>query len=346
MFKKGLTIALSAVLLAAMIAVTGTTASAGGKITLKFAHPYSPMHPQHKGVLVPWAKTIEEQTGGKVKIKFFTGGALGKPGQTIDVLEKHIADIGWDICDYSPGRFPLTTVVELPFMLDTAEQGAVALWKTYEKEAAMQKEWDKVHLLAIAGHTPGVFASKKKPIMSMDDLGGMKIKTASAFTTDALKLFGAVPVVQPVTETYTSLERGVVDAVVMPFDGMVIFKIHELVKYYTPANFYTVVFWTAMDKKKYASLPEDVKKVIDANSGMALSQKFGTSFDETFIAGKKTIDDKGIEAVEFPPAEKEKLVGITEQLKDKWIEDMNSKGLPGKQVLDTATTYLKESMNP
>ena len=116
-----------------LILTVGSNQSIAKTYELKFAHPYSPMHPQHKEVLVPWAQKIEKETNGQVKIKFIPGGALGKPGRAYDVVAKGIADIGWDICDYSPGKFPLTTVIELPFMVNSAEKSSVAIWKTYEK---------------------------------------------------------------------------------------------------------------------------------------------------------------------------------------------------------------------
>jgi TRAP-type C4-dicarboxylate transport system substrate-binding protein len=258
------------------------------------------------------------------------------------MVQKNIADIGWDIADYSPGKFPLTTVIELPFMVKTAEKGSVALWKTYAKFPEFQKEYADVKLLVLSGHAPGFFATTKKPIKSLGDLKGLKMKTASSFTTDALQLFGAVPVVQPVTETYTSLERGVVDGVVNPFDGIVVFKLHELLKYYTPANFYSLVFWAAMNKSKYEALPEDAKGVIEANSGEVLSRIHGASFDESYAKMKEICHQKGMQAVDFPQAEMDKLISLTAPLKDKWVQEMESKGLPGKAVLETVTAYLNE----
>jgi TRAP-type C4-dicarboxylate transport system substrate-binding protein len=339
--KKGISVIAVAIIITGLLFTTGVQSVAAKTIQLKFAHPYPPMHPQHKNVLVPWAKKIEAGTGGKVKIKFLPGGALGKPGQAYDVVAKGIAHIGWDICDYSPGRFLLTTAIELPFMVDSAEKAGVALWKTYEQFPEFQKEYADVKLLALAPHAPGIFATTKKPIKTLEDLKGLKIKTASSFTTDALQLFNAVPVVQPVTETYTSLERGVVDGVTMPYDGIVIFKLNELLKYYTPTNFYSMVFWVGMNKKAYDSLPAEVKQVIDENSGLALSQIHSRSFDETYASMKQVCIKTGMQEVPFPEGEMQKLVTITEPLKEKWVKEMEAKGLPGKAVLETLTGFLK-----
>jgi TRAP-type C4-dicarboxylate transport system substrate-binding protein len=325
-----------------LLLVAGPATSLAKTIELKFAHPYPAMHAQHKGVLVPWAKKVEEACGGAVKIKFIPGGALGKPGQAYAMVEKNVADIGWDIADYSPGRFPLTTVIELPFMVKTAEKASVALWKTYEQFPEFQKEYADTKLLMLSAHAPGFFATVKKPVKSLADLNGLKIKTASSFTTEALQLFGAVPVTQPVTETYTSLERGVLDGVVMPFDGIVIFKLNELLKYYTPADFYSMVFWVAMNKKKFESLPDNVKKAIDENSGLPFSRAHGKSFDESYATMKQICIKTGMQEVTFPDAEMQKLIEKTTPLKDKWVKEMEAKGLPGKAVLEAVTRFSNE----
>ncbi len=325
-----------------LLLVAGPNVAVAKTIELKFAHPYPPMHPQHKGVLVPWAQKIEEASGGAVKIKFIPGGALGKPGQAYAMVEKHIADIGWDIADYSPGRFPLTTVIELPFMVQTAEKASVALWKTYEKFPEFQKEYADTKLLMLSAHAPGFFATVKKPVKSLGDLKGLKIKTASSFTTSALQLFGAVPVTQPVTETYTSLERGVLDGVVMPFDGIVIFKLNELLKHYTPADFYSLVFWVAMNKKTFESLPDNVQKIIEENSGLSLSRAHGKSFDQTYASMKQICLKTGMQEVTFPDSEMKQLIKLTEPMKDQWVKDMEAKGLPGKAVLEAATRFSNE----
>ncbi|MCF8095231.1 MAG: TRAP transporter substrate-binding protein [Desulfobacteraceae bacterium] len=314
--------------------LTGPGQALSETFELRFAHPYSSNHPEHKGALVPWAERIEKETNGRVEIKFITGGALGKPGQVYDVVAKGVADIGWDICDYSPGKFPLTTVIELPFMVETAEEASVTIWKAYEKFPAFQKEYEDTKLLMLSPHPPGFFATMDTPIRTLDDLKGLKIKTASSFTTEALKIFGSVPVTQPVTETYTSLERGVVDGVVSPFSGIVTFNLHELLNYYTPANFYSLVFWMAMNKSTFNSLPQDIQKVIEDNSGLTLSRLHGKSFDKTRAATKKVAIESGMEKIEFPESERKKLVELTEPLKQEWIEDMEKKGLPGKEVFE------------
>lgn len=311
-------------------------------IELKFAHAFSPRHTMQVKVFEPWAEKISKETNGQVKVTFFPGGALGKTPDHYDLAEKGIADIIYILHDYTPGRFPMTEVFSLPFMIPTATKTSRAMWKTFEKFPEFRKEYEKVKVLALFCHPGGDFHTVRKPIRTIDDFKGMKIRTANPSVTEALKIFGAVPVTTPVTETYTALERGVVDGTVVPWEGLGIFKLDDLTKYATMANFYTMTMMVVMNKNKWESLPEDVKKVIDQNSGLALSLWCGKVYDETDEPFKQQALKKGIQVIELSPADMERLKGLTLPMREQWVKNMESRGLPGQAVLDAALTFLQE----
>jgi TRAP-type C4-dicarboxylate transport system substrate-binding protein len=316
--------------------------TAAETIELKFAQPFSPKHTMQTKVFEPWAEKINKMTNGKVSVRFFPGGALGKTPDHYDLAEKGIADIIYVLQDYTPGRFPMTSVFELPFMIPSAEKTSRAMWKTYEKFPAFQKEYGKVKTLALFCHDGGHFNSVKKPIRSLDDLKGMKFRTASPHVTEALKSFGAVPVNMPITETYTALERGVVEGTVLPWEGNFIFKLAELLKYGTEADFYTMTMMVVMNKKKWESLPDDVKKVIDETTGAVMSEEAGRVFDNVRPVMKDLCLKKGMEAIQLPESEKEKLKALTMPLRQEWIKEMAAKELPGEEVLKAAIQFLNE----
>lgn len=316
--------------------------AAAKSIELKFATPFSPKHTLQVMVFEPWAEKIEKLTNGQVKVVFFPGGALGKPGDLYTLAETGIADIIYIMHDFTPGRFPMTSVFGLPFMTPSATQTSCAMWKCYEKFPEFQKEYRKVKVLALFCHPGGDFHTMKKPIRSVADFKGMKIRTANPSVTKALKRFGAVPVTTPVTETYTALERGVVDGTVVPWEGLGIFKFDELTKYATPVDLYTMTMMVVMNKRKWDSLPDDVKKVINENSGMSLSLWIGRVYDETDEPFKQRALAKGVKIVEFPPAEMKKMIELTMPIREEWAKDMAAKGLPGKAVLDAALKFFKE----
>jgi len=310
-------------------------------IELRFATAFSPKHTMQRMVFEPWAKKINKLTDGRVKVVFFPGGALGKAKDLYSLAEKGIADIVFTIQDYTPGRFPLTNVFELPFMGKSATDFAQAMWKTYEKFPAFQKEYSAVKVLALWCHPPGTFFTTKKPIRKIEDFKGMKFRTSSPFVTKALKEFGAAPVSMPVTEIYTALERGVVGGTVLPYEAIWVFKMADLVKYATEkTDFYSMTMTVVMNKNRWESLPKDIQKIIDENSGMAMSMACGQAFDKAEAFLRKKCLAKGIEAITLPPAELQKLKALSDPLRRGWVKDMAAKGLPGQAVLDTATKLL------
>lgn len=310
------------------------------EIDLKLAHSFSPMHTMQKKVFEPWGEKLKKETNGKVKVTMFPGGALGKPGDLYVLAEHGIADMVYLLHDYSPGRFPVTSVFELPFMTPTSKTASEAMWKTFEDFPALQKEYSKYKVLALFCHPAGHFHTTKKPIRTIGDFKGIKMRTASPWVTAALKNFGSIPVEMPITDTYTSLERGVVDGTVVPFEGLGIFKLDDLAKYTTITDFYTVTMALLMNKRKYQSLPDDVKKVIDDNSGLVLSSWCGKEYDAAEIPFKDRAIKKGIELIKLSDSDMQKLHAQTLPLRDKWIKQMEKRGVDGKPVLEGALQFL------
>jgi TRAP-type C4-dicarboxylate transport system substrate-binding protein len=309
-------------------------------IDLKFSHSFSPMHTMQKKVFEPWGEKLGKATNGQVKISMFPGGALGKPGDQYALAETGIADVVYLLHDYSPGRFPTTSVFELPFMTPTSKIASEAMYKTYEKFPAFQKEYSRYKVLALFCHPAGHFHTTKKPIRIIDNFKGLKIRTASPWVTEALKNFGSTPVEMPVTDTYTALERGVVDGTVVPFEGLGIFKLDDLVKYTTLTDFYTVTMAVLMNKRKYDSLPEDIKKAVDDNSGLVMSSWCGVEYDKAEIPFRKRAVEKGVELIELSDADKVKLHAQTLPLRELWIARMKARGIDGKPILDGALQFL------
>ena len=311
-------------------------------INLKFSTGFSPKHTMQTKVFEPWAKKVNAMTNGQVKITFFPGGALGKTPDQYDLAEKGIADISYTLQDYTPGRFHLTTVFELPFMITSATQTSKAMWKVYEKFPKFQKEYNKVKLLALFCHPSGNFNSVKKPIQTIADLKGMKFRTASPHVTEALKMFGAIPVNMPITETYMSLERGVVEGTVLPWEGNFIFKLAELLKYGTETKFYTMTMMVSMNKRKFDSLPKDVKKVFEETTGIAMSMEAGKVYDDTNAPMRGLCVKKGMKVIQLPENEKKKLEALSEPIRSAWVKEMTAKGYPAQAIIDAAVKYTKE----
>ena len=311
-------------------------------IELKFAQPFSPKHTLQIKVFEPWAQKLNQMTNGKVKVTMFPGGALGKTADHYDLAEKGIADIAYGLHDYTPGRFPLTSVFELPFMVPSATKTSIAMWKIFERYPEFQKEYRNVKLLALFCHPAGHFNTTKIPIARLSDLKGMKFRTASPLVTKALKMFDAVPVNMPVSDIYLALEKGVIEGTVLNWEGDFVFKLAGLLKYATEVDFYTMTMMVVMNKDKWNALPADVKAAIDATTGMVMSEEAGRVYDQTRPVMKKLCLEKGMQAIELPASEKEKLEALTEPLREEWVAEMEARQLPGKAVLQTALELINQ----
>lgn len=307
---------------------------------LKLASPFPPMQVITRTIIKPWAEEIEKVSNGKITVKLFLGGALGKAPAHYELAEKGLVDISYHLHDYTPGRFPMTSVFSLPFMTPTAKKTSEAMWKTFEQEADFRKEYDNVKVLALFCHPGGDFHMATKPIRTVADFKGLKIRSANAFVNDALQLWNAIPVSMPITETYQSMERGVVDGTVLPWEGLATFKLEEVTKYSTITDFYTMTMIIVMNKKKWDSLPKDVQAMIDATTGLKMSIRAGEEFDATDVPFRKRVLDKGVEEIFLSDADKQKLVDMTMPMREKWIKEAEAKGLNGQQVLKTALNNL------
>ncbi len=318
------------------------TAASAETIQLTFSSPFPVQQVITKQIIKPWIDEINKASGGELNIKLFPAGALGKAPEAFDIVEKGIADFSYHLVDYTPGRFPLTSVFSLPFIPPTGQKVSEAMWKTFEKEPKFQEEYSKVKVLALFGHDGGHFHTVKTPIRSMADFKGLKMRTANPSISKALTMWGAVPVALPITETYQSLQLGVLDGSVLPYEGVVVFKLNEVVKYSTIAGLYTMPMVIAMNKDSWDKLPQKMKDLIDSTTGLKMSSAAGKAFDDAEKPFRGITLKKGIEEIILDPAELAKMKESTMPFREEWVKEMEEKGLPGRQILDTALANLKE----
>jgi TRAP-type C4-dicarboxylate transport system substrate-binding protein len=329
-------------LVAATVLVLGVTSFVGTSvaetINLKFSSPWPPQHPQHTMLIKQWGEKLNKSTGGRLKITLFPGQALGKAADHYDMAVKGICDIALTNPMYTPARFQLTSVFWLPFMVTTAEATSVALWKTYDKY--LRDEYKEVKVLWLYVHAPGQIFTRKKAIKTLEDMKGMKIRATNPRIQETLKLLGASPVFIPVPEVYNALDRGVVDGTAMPFEGLWVFKQHEVVDYGMICNLYTMTFPIVMNKAKWESLPADIKKIMEDNIGLETSRKAGIVYDRTEASMKKKVLEYGVKVNELPMEDQAKMQSAGREVREAWAKETEAKGLPGNEVLKYVQTLL------
>ncbi|WP_442776399.1 TRAP transporter substrate-binding protein [Sphaerotilus montanus] len=290
----------------------------------------------------PWCERIAKESNQRMKCQTYPSMQLGgTPPQLFEQARDGVADVVWTLPGYTAGRFPSVEVFELPFMMQNPEATSKALWDYVGQYAAA--EFKDVKPLAFHVHGDGVFHMTNKPVRTAADLKGLKLRAPTRMTNKFMALLGATPVSMPVPQVGDALSKGVIDGAVVPYEVVPSVKIQELVKFHSETDptepaFYTSTFVFAMNKAKYESLPADLKKVIDNNSGQALSGLIGKAFLQADAEGKKLTAKNTTNVI--PKAELENWKKLGQPLTDAWVADMNAKGHNGKEMLDGARALI------
>ena len=247
--------------------------SVSAEEVLKLSFFASPKDPTYADVLVPWVDAINEEGKGVVRIDTFPGGALVKgPAAQAKAVSDGIADLAWVVPAYTPGRFPDNDVMELPGIIKDVKESSIAFRRLYDQ--GMLSGYDDFYVPLLATTHPYAIHTVK-PVTSMDDLKGMKLRAGGPVASAAVKALGAVPIGMPVPAIAENVSKGILDGTGAEWNVMYAFKIIEVAKNHYMQRLGTVPLTVLMNKEKYDSLSDDARAIIDKHSGEALSRKFG-----------------------------------------------------------------------
>ena len=314
--------------------------SAMKPIELKFTNFVPQATPFATYFIEPWGYMIERGTRGKVKFTFYHGGALAGPMDAYETAEKGIADIAWTNAAYEAGRWPKLEVFSLPFMCGQwGRHTSMALWRMYPEYFA--DEFKNVKLLFIYATQANVLYTTKKQVKMIDDLKGMKI-AVHPLGARAVGALGAAPVPMPGAQFYEALEKGMVDGVFSDDQMVQAYRIDEVLKYSTRLSLYSLPCPYVMNLKKYNSLPEDVKRVLDSMCGTLGVHNNGIQAEFAMLRSRMSLEKRGMIFIPLPESEKEKAARLVQPLIDDWVSGMEKKGLPGGKLVEEARKWLAE----
>jgi TRAP-type C4-dicarboxylate transport system substrate-binding protein len=329
-------------ILGAFALAIAAPAALAADVTLRFHQMLPPQATIPSKAIVPWAKKVEKESGGRIKIQHFPTMQLGgKPPELFDQAKDGVVDIIWTVLGYTPGRFPKSEVFELPFSVGNAEAGSRAMQAYVEKHA--MDEFKEVKLIAVHIHGPGMFHSKD-PINKLDDLKGMKVRGGSRIINIMLEQLGATPVGMPVPAVGEALSKGVISATTIPWEVVPAFKVQQIVKNHTgftgDKGLYTQTFAVAMNKAAYDKLPADLKKVIDANSGIETAAMFGRAMDEGDKVGLGLAQKAGNNVITLDAAETQRWQRAAAGVRAAWYKELTDKGLDGQKLAAEAEAMI------
>lgn len=299
-------------------------------------------------ILNPWIKRIEEESQGRIAIEHFPSMQLGgKPADLVDQVVDGVVDIVWTLPGYNPGRFPRTEVFELPFMVRDAEAASRAFWAL--AEAGMRDtDFRDLHLLGAWVHGRGVIHAAR-PVARLEDMTGLKLRAPSRVTTQLLEELGATAVGMPVPAVPEQLSTGVIDGALLPWEVSASLRVGELVRHHTEfpdRGIYVATFILAMNKDSYAGLPDDLKAVIDRNSGAGFSALAGRLQQGEDVPARQVAADLGNEILVLPDAEAARWEAAAAPVTEAWLAGMEAQGIDGRALHEAARQAIAEHEQP
>ncbi|WP_295552697.1 TRAP transporter substrate-binding protein [Limnohabitans sp. Rim8] len=330
------------------LALTGAMALAMGfntasaQTVLTMSSWVGPNHPLTRDVLGGWAAAVEKATNGRVKMQMLAKHPVAPQG-TFDGVRDGVMDVSYVTASYTPARHPLPLLAELPGSGGTAEINSVAFSRIHWKHLHKAGEYKGVKLLGVFTHGPGQMFLVKKPVNSVADIAGMKIRSGGGISEASAKALGASPLVKPAPESYEILASGVADGTFFPSESIRSFNLDKVVKHATifPGGFYSSAFGFFMNEDKWNKLSKQDQDAINSVSGEALARLAGKAWDAADKGGMEALKAAGVNIQQASPAFIADVRSRTEPLANNWIQAANAKGLDGAKVLAEFREELK-----
>jgi TRAP-type C4-dicarboxylate transport system substrate-binding protein len=317
----------AAALVAALFSVA--PAARAEEVNLLFGTTLAPTVHLNVRVLHPWAERVNEQGKGIIHVEVRDGESIASLANFYSRVQDDVIQISWGLQSAIAGKFPRTAVGGLPFEVDKAENGSVALWRLFNS-GMLAAEYDTVQPLYMITFPPAGF-HMAKPMKSLENLNGLKIGIGSKTGSDMIARLGGAPISMITSDYYTGVQRGMIDGVNTQWTAMQPFKLYEVTFYHVEAALGGTTGMVFMNKKKYNALPAAARKIIDDNSGEAQSRFYGRFWDDVNREGRDMVKALG---------DKHQFAALTPEIEAKWrkavlpvIEDWSKATPDGEKVL-------------
>ncbi|MFO1414295.1 MAG: TRAP transporter substrate-binding protein [Burkholderiales bacterium] len=321
-------------LLGAVLVASPFAMAQGQPIELKATHFLPPNHSFHKELL-RWSEELSKKSNGRLVIKVFPSGQMGPTPRQFDLARTGVADIAVGLTGATPGRFPMTEVSNLPFVVTDSATASKRMTELAPKYLA--KEFEGVKLLQFTITPPLKFHMAKPNLNQLSDFKGQRIRYAGEIFAESVKAFGGTPVAVAPGETVDAMSKGTVDGALFPFEGAQSFQIATVAKAsYEPGVNAASFFWV-MNPAAYDKLPPDLKALIDQTTGAATAERIGKQLDEAENEGRAYMKSKGAEVITFSPKMQEQMKTAAKPLIDEHIGKLEAKGQPAKALYEALT---------
>lgn len=314
-----------------LVVLGGRAGAQDTEYVLKLSHHVPPVHHQHSVTFVNWGKELEQRSGGRLKLDIYPAQQLGKLSQQYNLVRRGDVDIAFVMHGIPSGRFPLLELTHLPLLFESAEQASRVLMDLLP--AYLAAEHKGVKVLYLIGHSPGVMHTANRAVYRPDDMRGLRIRHPSSVIGDTLRAWGASPAGMSPGEMAENLEKGVIDGLVMPYDGVLSFRLAPYIDYSTELFSYVNSFAVVMNEQSYDRLPPDLRSLIDETSGPEVAREVGARWDAAEEPGRDYMRSGGVEIIELDETERAIFAEVSAELFERRIAAAEAAGLPARAFM-------------
>lgn len=310
---------------------TGSVRADDGVIRLKLSDHMPAAHHQNAVTFAEWAKELSERSNGRLQLEIYPAEQLGKLSQQYNLVRRGDVDIALILHGIPAGRFPLVELTHLPLLFHSAEQASQVLMDLLPEYLAAEHKGVKV--LYLFGHSPGVMHTRTRPVRVPEDLRGLRIRHPSSVIGETLRAWGASPAGMPVSELAGNLEKGVIDGLVIPYDGVLSFRLAPYIGYSTELLTYVNSFAVVMNQASYDRLPPDLQQLIDDTTGKEAARIVGQRWDAIEPVGREYMRSNGVEIIELSDEQRAVFARAADHLFEERIAAAEAQGLPAREFM-------------
>lgn len=330
----------------AALSLAGSAAMAQ-EFTFKLHHLLSAKAPAHTKMLEPWAKQVEENSGGRVKIEIYPAMSLGgRPPELVQQARDGVVDIVWTVNGYTPGLFPRTEVFELPGVyVNDIKATNLAMYDMFEDH--LRQEYKGLEVMWLHVHAGQAIMSVDKEIRSPADVAGLKMRIPTRTGAWVIEALGAQPLAMPVPEVPSALSKKVVDATLLPWEIIPPLKLQNQIDYFIEGHdntrLGTTSFQVSMNADRWNSLPADIQKAFKDASGRDWWGKVAEIWRGGDDFGIKMAMDAGKSHVVLSEAETQAFLDALAPVEARWVEEVNEKGIDGAALVTQAKDLIAKN---
>jgi len=326
--------------LSGLALMAGASTALAQEVTLRFSNWLPPTHPIITRMVEPWAADVAAATEGRVTVQILP--ALGAPGAHFDMVRNGVADLAFGVHAYTPERFKLTEIVELPFTAENAQVNSIAYWRTYDQFFASANEHDGTRLLGM--WVPGSYQLfTRDGVAGIDDLNGLRIRVPGAIVERIATQLGLVSISSPLTEAYDQISRGIIDGMFQTYATVIDFNMtaHIPVFMTVPGGFSVSSQFLVMSDAAWNRISPADQEAIAALSGEAMVSRFAAVWQEHNGGADADLVAAGVTKIDLTGDELARVQDLLAPLQEGWLSEARERGVEA----DAALAFYREQID-